>query len=436
MQILIFLKITVFILFSLLVETNLYAQYPSDSAKYPHLYRPRNQQDTQPVVDTLKTLPLTKAQLDSIRARQLYIQDSIQRRIEFVRDSLEARRKFVEDSLRRRRQILDSLRFLQIQLPRLLQSTLLTVSEDIVLDFSPIKIVGDSTLSDFSYKFLPFAINKPYTPWKSKVNLSTNPIPITQEKMTHRITAIQTPYLSCRFIYGRRTNLIELREKGSIVSRRSGKLYKSPIDSIFFDNRGRVVKIKRYIQFSSVTSSYQKGSPLFMHLSQIKKYAYSPQNRLIKYSLINYCDRWVVSDKVKICNSVIYILNYQGNKVLITSQRTPENNFADGTYTFELDRDNNPTSIAFKNLANSEDRRTVIELNEDGNVYRYIFYAKDQDPKTWVFKYYDDVPGAKHKVETISCTFEDDGVSYYQHNITTGKSRVRNKLTMEWGPWR
>jgi len=96
----------------------------------------------------------------------------------------------------------------------------------------------------------------------------------------------------------------------------------------------------------------------------------------------------------------------------------------------------NLKTVSFKNIKNTEDWKCFIDLNRDWFVSRYAFESKGVVSNALVFYYYLDDPGAKNKVESISCTFESDGVSYYQRNNTTGKSRERSRITGEWGPWR
>jgi len=50
--------------------------------------------------------------------------------------------------------------------------------------------------------------------------------------------------------------------------------------------------------------------------------------------------------------------------------------------------------------------------------------------------YHTDDPNAKYPVENITTVFEDDGVSYYQKNNTTGQIRTRDRMTLEWSSWK
>ena len=93
-------------------------------------------------------------------------------------------------------------------------------------------------------------------------------------------------------------------------------------------------------------------------------------------------------------------------------------------------------NVAFTNLKKTENWKTYIELNDEGNVSVYIYENQGAIRNSLMINYYLNDPDAKYNVETISCAFEDDGVSYYQKNNMTGKSRSRDKMTLEWSPWR
>jgi hypothetical protein len=86
------------------------------------------------------------------------------------------------------------------------------------------------------------------------------------------------------------------------------------------------------------------------------------------------------------------------------------------------------------NLAKTENWQRTIELNKDGNVSCYIDKSGDLILQSLCMIYHD--PQAKIPLETITTTFEKDGISYYQKNNTTGKSRTRDRMTLEWNPWK
>ncbi len=391
-----------------------------------HIYRPNTLSDPDTLPPTAGIDSVTQFRLDSLEAL----------RLKYIQDSIEAREIFVRDSIARRQHILDSLRFIKDQLPPLLEAALRTFSENIILFSSPIGIVGDSMLSNFTSSMLPLTIDQPYTPWKNTVNLSDKPIRLSIDEKTRKIIAIDAPGMSCSFQHLTRTDILKISWKGMVSSVASGKVYKSPVDSVFFDARGRVAKVKRYILFSQVVNNYQPGNFLFSHLTQVKQYEYGTDNKLNRYQLVNFCDRASSKDPVKVCYMVTYTISKQGDNFVMTRKNDPPNEYSDGTYIYEFDNNNILKSVAFSNTKQSENWKTYIETNEAGYVSNYIYENKGIVNKSLVINYYLDDPKAKNKIETISCTFEDDGVSYYQINNTTGKSRVRDRLTMEWSPWR
>ncbi len=410
-----------------------YAQSSSDSLRGKNLYRPNSytQQEAETIQESADTLlPVNQ---DSIDARMKFIQDSIAVRMQFIQDSILAREIFVRDSIQRRKEILDSVIFLRAELPRLLEATLKTYSKDVIVFNNKIQIIGDSMLNNYISWILPFTIDQPYIPWKSTINLSNKPIKLTIDTIAKKITSIHAPGLSCNYSYSSRNNILIINGKSSIVSKASGKLYKMPIDSVFYDRAGNVIKIKSYFRIFQANSLYQKGAFLFNHLSQVKQFEYSSSNHMTNYQITNFCDRARVQDAKKVCNIMAYSILKQGNSYILTRTTNPVNNFADGKFTYEFDSRNTLKSVAFVNNKNSENWRTIVEINESGHVSRYVYQNKGAVHKTLLINYY---PQGKNKVETTTCLFEDDGVSYYQVNNATGKTRERNKLTMEWSPWR
>jgi hypothetical protein len=418
-----------------IVFTQLYSQNIQDTLKGRNIYNPEvlRPKDTIFKRDTLDAM---KQQIrDSIEARLKFIQDSIEARLKFIQDSIEAREKFIRDSIQRRQRILDSLNFLKAELPGLIDASLKTFIEDIIIYNDQLKIIGDSTLSDYTCRILPFKLNEPFKPWKLSLNLSDNPIKINIDTIRRKIISIKSPLFNCSFSYRKKDNIVIIKEQSAVLNNREGKFYSEPFDSVFFDRRARVVKIKRYIQFYQVTGNYQKGAHLFTHLSRVKQFEYIADNLISRYQVVNLCDRWSNKDEKKVCNIIIYTLKMQGKTYILTRHNDPVNEFASGTFTFEFDNLNNLKTVSFKNIKNTEDWKCFIDLNNNGNVIRYAYQNKGIVSRAFIINYYLDVPGARHKVETISCTYEDDGVSYYQRNNTTGKSRNRNRLTGEWGPW-
>jgi hypothetical protein len=150
---------------------------------------------------------------------------------------------------------------------------------------------------------------------------------------------------------------------------------------------------------------------------------------------VNFCERGSASAAVKVCNVIEYGLSQTGNRFVLTKNTNPKNDYGDGAFTYEFDSDYTLQSLAFTNNNKSEDWKTFIEVNDMGYVSSYIYQNKGWVHQTLLINYYLNDPGAKHKIEKIICTFEDDGISYYQQNQMTGKSRRRDKMTGEWGPW-
>lgn len=420
------------LLFTLVPSLFMNGQDSSTTSDSRHLYRPASERlnDTADIAEI--QYQADSIDQDSLAARLKFIQDSIQARLQFIQDSILAREIFVRDSIMRRQRMRDSVLFLQSQLPRLLEASLRTFSDDIIITPGEIQIIGDSVLTNYTCILLPFTIDQPYTPWKTTINLSDNPIKFTVDTIRKKIISIQTSKIICSFVYGKNPNILRIEGKPSIANIPSGRLYKVPVDSVFFSKNGRISKIKRYIHYHQVTSNYRIGAPIFLHLTQIKQFEYIGNN-LAKSQTINFCDRQRASDQKKVCKIIDYTITQQGNQYLLTRSTDPSNVYADGKFTYEFEQGDLLKSISFQNVKNSENWTTYIEVNEKGNVSRYIYKNKGAVHKTLLVNY--NVPGSKYKVETITCIFEDDGVSYYWINNMTGKSRHRDKLTMEWGPW-
>ncbi|MBN2214299.1 MAG: hypothetical protein JW723_08640 [Bacteroidales bacterium] len=424
------------VLTGIILMTSLKAQVSDDAARDIRLYRPpvAEPQDTIPVSDTLDIRGRYSS--DSIEARQQFLRDSVAARMKFMQDSILAREIFVRDSILRRQRTLDSLNLLKSQLQRLLDASLRAVKDDIIIRQGKIEIIGDSVLSDYVYTILPFDLTKPFTPWKKIINLSDNPVSMKTDKTTQRIISIQSPSLTCSFKHGTAPNILIINEPGVILDRREGRLYSSPFDTVFFDLNGRIVKIKRYIHLHLVENNYQRGAPLFVYLSQVKQYEYDRSGQMTRHQVVSFCERRSTRDEHKVCFIITYSLNISNNTYILTRRNDPANDYSDGTFTCEFDNHLNLKSLAFRNTGNSENWKTFVELNEEGNVSRYLYQINDFIPQSLDIIYHLDDPGARHQTELINNTFEKDGVCYYQKNKTTGKSRQRDRLTGEWGPWR
>jgi hypothetical protein len=407
---------------ALFTPSSLNAQEPASAPEEIYLYNPQryNQQDTGKTTE-----------FDLIRQQQ--IQDSIAARQQFIQDSIAARLKFIQDSIARRQRIHDSIVYLKKELPRILEAYIRAISDQIIVKSYEIPVKGDSMLGNYEYMVLPFGLEQPYTPWKPKIYLNSKAVKIKYDPGTKNITSLQVPSIVCTLNYG--SNILIINEQTAILNNRWGKFFKIPVDSVFFDKSGKIVKIKRYIHFHQATSNYQKGAFLFTHLAEVKQFEYTASNELSRFQWTSFCDRWAAYDPKKVCNIATFTITRQGSNYIVKRENDPKNNFAEGNFTFEVDNAGILKSVSFLNVSSTEDWKTFIELNEAGNVSRYVYQNKGVVNKTLLVNYYDD-PKAPNKVETVTCIFEDDGISYYQQNNTTGKVRERDRTTGEWGPWK
>jgi hypothetical protein len=100
-----------------------------------------------------------------------------------------------------------------------------------------------------------------------------------------------------------------------------------------------------------------------------------------------------------------------------------------------FDKPGNLKSISFQNVAKTENWTREIELNKDGFVNCYMDKANNVIVQSLCWIYHQEA-NAKYPVEEIVTTFEKDGISYIQRNGTTGKVRTRDRMTLEWTPWK
>lgn len=419
---------------------------PSDRSN--HLYRPQ-----QPTNKPLEKQPDTIAHKvgqnldlnidttqtvnqDSLAARLKFVQDSLAIREAFVRDSIIKRQAFVRDSIMKRKRRIDSLNFLKVNLPKFLEASLKTNSDDVFLKAAPLKVIGDSVLSDYTVRKLIFNLEKPYTPWELTFNLSDKPIIFKVDTLKKTIKAIKAGNFSHLYNYNPSRKVLRIDERSIILNNRYGKFFNLPVDSVFYNARGQITKIKRYDHYYKVTPTYQKGAFLFRHLTQVKQYSYLPNGNASKIETVNFCERWRESMPKKVCIIVTYELSGGGNSYTLKRNNDPANIYSDGQFTFNFENSGNLKTVEFKNTQGNEDWETTINLNENGRVKQYIFKNKGKITRSLLIYYYDNDPKAKHKLETVSCFFEDDLISYKQVNNTTGKERVRDRLTMEWSDWK
>lgn len=438
-----FKHLTVLFIIGFVFSVNISAQH-NDTLNNRHLYKSRSvkldtekldiQKDTSdrvfPVQDTL-----TQYQRDSIAAREKYIQDSIAARLQYIKDSIIAREKFVKDSILRRKRILDSVTFLRNELPRLLEASVRTISEEIIIYDTPVKIIGDSTLSNYNITYLIFGFNKPYIPWKTVFNLSDNPIDIKVDTVNKRIISVKAPDFHHFYEYKKRSKIIKITSKSILVNINGQRYFRAPVDSVFLDSKGRIFKIKRYHLFYSSTANYQRGSLKFSDLALVKQFQYTVNKKISNYKAIKFCERGNRNKPVgDVCNIMNFKVTKNGPQYSVIRNNTPENAYSDGTFIFTYGDNYTLKDVSFKNVNKTEDWKTFIEVNEEGNVIRYVYKNNGKINRTLLVKYNNN-PGAKYKVETISCMFEDDGISYQQINNTTKKMRTRDRLTLEWSDW-
>lgn len=384
----------------------------------------------------------SQTEADSLKARinqleqQLKIkQDSIDLRQRFVQDSLiRVREKFVKDSILHRKQILDSLVFLQRELAPLFEAINWATREDIISYADKIAIIGDSVLGDYVYHKLPLGMSDPYKPWKGSLRLNDKHFRYMIDKKTKKINTIQAPLLNMSFNYANQGMLLVMQE-AYVIQTNAGKYYKIPFDSIFFDRNKRIVKIKRYIQLYKLVNSNQKGDFMCTSPTQVKQYQYGANNQMVHYELVKFCDRFNSYDPKTVCSIITYDVAKENNNYLVTRHNNPANTTSDGTFILEFDEHQDVKNISFKDLKNTLIWQRLVEVNKDGNVSCYKDKSDGVIHNTICMIYHNE-PNAKYPVETIYTTFEKDGIDYFQKNITTDKTRARNRLTMEWGPWK
>ncbi|MBN2818510.1 MAG: hypothetical protein JXP36_06055 [Bacteroidales bacterium] len=433
------------IVFSLLLFSSILQAQQDSSINNPgHLYHPQRDirpervlQDTikkQLIPDSLSAEDLMQIH-DSLFLREQFIQDSLLARQLFVQDSIQKREIFVRDSIMKRQRILDSLNYLKNELPKLVNAALYSLSDEFIIFSNDISIIGDSMLSRYIYMRMPFSFNKPFMPWRSEIDFTGGSIAIDIDTNKKLIKSIRGKDLDWFFDYNENSKIIRLNTRGMFTKKYDVNYYKQPIDSVFFDSDGRVVKIKRYLDFYAADDRYQKGKHLFLFLHKIKQFQYDNAGNISHVQYVDFCDRWRESDPSKICLITDYSFSRDGTNILLTRKNDPANKFSDGNFIYDFNNYHVLNSVTFNNVAGTEKWKTIIEYNQLGNVTRYVYQVNDRINKTLVINYYLDDPNAKYKAELITCIFENDGISYFQENNTTGKSRSRDHFTGEWGPW-
>jgi hypothetical protein len=380
--------------------------------------------------DSPQVRTVTDEEWDKLEVRQ----DSIRLRMQFVEDSLRVREQFVRDSIARRKQILDSVTVLGAELHKLLEAYVRSVRDELIIRCRDIPIVGDSALGNFEYITLPFGVRDPYSPWRTKIGLSGKAVKITRDSRTGKVTSIHTPQLNASYNPGGVPVLI-LKQPVAIQKNWAGNFYKVPLDSVFYDRSGRIVKIKSYVLFYALVNNTQQGNLLFTNRTFVRQFVYGEEKEISVLQVVRYCERWKAYEVNKVCSIISYTINKKGETYLLSRKNEPPNVYSDGTYTFNFDLNENLNGISFSNLANTENWHRVVELNSDGYVSCYMDKTNNIVIQSLCMIYHKEA-GAKYAVETITTTFEKDGISYLQKNNTTGKMRTRDRMTLEWSPWK
>ena len=413
-------NILFFLIFIVIIQVpwDCYSQ-DDDSVAGKNIYRPYKSE----IVIVRDTIPIQdSAAIDSILQRE-----------QFIRDSLLAREIFVRDSIIRRQRILDSVTFLKNELSFLLPAYFRVVRDEIILNCKPIALVGDSALDNFEFITMPFGVREPYSPWKTRIAFLGKPFRYDCDESGKEIVSVHTSQMKASFIRG--DKLLVIHRPAILQNNSRGQFYKNPVDSVFFDNRGQIIKIKSYVLFHALVNGSQKGKLVFANRTEFRLYEYNALNEPAKYQVVRFCERWKAWEPNKVCSILNFTITRQGDTYTLNRRNDPANGYSDGTYTLAYDNMQNLKSVSFVNLAKTENWQRTIELNKDGNVSCYMDKSGDLILQSLCMIYNKD-PQAKNSVETITTTFEKDGISYYQKNNTTGKSRTRDRMTLEWGQWK
>jgi len=391
------------------------------------------------VLMLLRVSGYSQVETDTTQGLNLYRshlinQDSLNTRQAFIRDSIQSREQFVRDSLLRRKMIHDSLTFLQKELQQVLEAIQWTIGDDIISHAANISIVGDSALSDYMYYKLPMGKTKPYTTWKGNVSLNAKHIRLYINKKNKKINAIRSASLVCSLTY-MNPGLIIIHEDYIMQKNSSGNFFRYPLDSVFLDRDNKIYKIRRYVQFYDLLPGNKKGELLFTNRTEVRQYQYNADRLMTSYEMVKFCERYKVYEKNDVCSIVKYSVAKQRDTYLVTRRNNPANEFSDGTFALQFDANENVKYVSFRLLNNQLMWQRFVELDKSGNVSCYIDKKDGVTGNTRCMTYHNE-PNAKYPVDVINTSFEKDGVDYVQSNLTTGKTRMRDRMTLEWGPWR
>lgn len=445
-----YFKTTLFFFINLvLLSTGIDAQNQNnDTTRSKYLYRPERNAytNTQDTVHEFDSTQKTTVNQDSGSEQQEIINDSIRKRLDFmhdsvlareifIRDSIIARENFVRDSIMERNRKIDSLTVLKYQIERLFKATLWATSEPIIIDAGTIQITDNLQLTDYKYTLLPYSLNKPYTPWSTIIPLTNKNLEIHYGNSGKQITGLKTNLFNCSYTNTSDGKILEINHQQIITINNGIRYFKEPVDSVFYDRTGKILRIKRYGIFYSTNTTYQRGSYQFTHLEQVKQFEYNSSGIVSGVNVVDFCEDFTKDQINKVCKIIAYSISKNGDNYLLTRKNDPQNQYSDGTYTFEFDDELILKSVSFINQAKTEDWKTFITLNDKGNVKRYATMKKGRIVNALSIVYNTDNPQAKYPVETISISYSDDGADMYEMNNTTGKQRSRDPMTLEWGPW-
>lgn len=353
--------------------------------------------------------------------------DSIKTELQTLKDSLN-REQLRIDSIKRITKIKDSINLLKNKLQFILECYFKTNHENIPISNVTILTSADTAILKAEYFLLPFNLNQPYKPWKYELNLLNNNFKITYDD-DYQIIKINSNVINIDIGYHK--NIVVIKDMHSILNNKYGSYYKVPVDSVFLDNNKKIIKIKKYVHFYKLIKNSEKGDYLFTNTIYIKQFFYNQVNNLSKIQVVNFSDRWYNYENQKITSIINYEIFKNNNIYILSRKSDPENNYADGKYTYEFDQSINLVKVDYTNEFTSENWHKEIELNNEGFVHCYYDYIKNKLKQSLCILY----NYSKNTYETITTVFEDDGISYFQRNNTTGKIRRRNRLTLEWGPW-
>jgi len=385
---------------------------------------------------TLILHPLIKGQINDkyifkssliLDTSKILTYDTNVTKLNFVDDSIK-RMEYKLDSIARIKRIKDSISITKKQLKFILECYFKAIHENIPISGVYIQTYDDTLISKAGYFLITFNLNQPFKPWYYELDLLLQNLKIVFDN-NHLIRKITSKNINIDIEYQK--NIIIIKNIHSILNNKYGSYYKIPIDSIFLDNNNNIIKIKEYLKFYNLINNKEKGDFLFENIVFVKQFYYNRDNSLSKIQIVNFGDRWYKFETQKVTGIINYEITKNNMTYIINRKTDPENIYADGKYIYEFDSNMNLIKVNYINNSTAENWRKEIELNNNGHIHCYYDYIKDKLKQSLCFIY----NYSENKYQSITTIFEDDGISYFQRNNTTGQTRRRNKLTLEWGPW-